>query len=47
MSGMAMGTIRNSVTNRADFERMFKAWAKASVDGLNTLKAEGTPPAAK
>jgi hypothetical protein len=47
MSGMAMGTIRNSVTNRADFERMFKAWAKASVDGLNTLKAEGAPPAAK
>jgi hypothetical protein len=31
--------LRNSVTNRADFERMFRRWAKASVDGLATLKS--------
>ena len=30
---------RNSVTNRADFERLFETWAKKSVTGLETLKA--------
>ncbi len=29
---------RNRVTNRADFRVLGKAWAKASVDGLNELK---------
>jgi hypothetical protein len=31
--------VRNSVTNQADFERLFQTWAKASVQGLNRLKA--------
>jgi uncharacterized protein DUF3313 len=30
--------IRNSVTNRSDFERVFNRWAKISVDGLAELK---------
>ena len=30
---------RNSVTNRADFERVFDRWAKISVEGLGELKA--------
>jgi hypothetical protein len=32
--------LRNTVTNRADFERLFETWAKASVAGLNELKAD-------
>lgn len=31
--------LRNSVTNRTDFSRMFTAWAKASAEGLAKLKA--------
>jgi hypothetical protein len=34
---------RSSVSNRADFEAIFKTWAKASVKGLNTLKATAAP----
>ena len=30
---------RDSVTNRADFERVFGGWAKSSVEGLAELKA--------
>ena len=30
---------RNSVTNRSDFERMFRRWAEISVEGLKELKA--------
>jgi hypothetical protein len=30
--------LRNSVTNRSDFERVFNRWAKISVDGLAELK---------
>jgi hypothetical protein len=30
--------LRNSVTNRADFERVFDRWAKISADGLAELK---------
>lgn len=30
--------IRNSVTNRSDFERVFNRWAKISVEGLAELK---------
>jgi hypothetical protein len=37
MGGMMMN--RSSVSNRADFEAVFKSWAKASVKGLNTLKS--------
>ncbi|HEX5008707.1 MAG TPA: DUF3313 family protein [Hyphomonadaceae bacterium] len=33
-------TVRRSrVSNRADFERVFKTWSQMSVDGLATLKA--------
>jgi hypothetical protein len=35
---------RSSVSNRADFEQVFKSWAKTAVNGLNTLKS--SPPAA-
>jgi len=35
---------RTKLSNRADFEEAFKAWAKMSVDGLATLKA--LPPVA-
>jgi hypothetical protein len=31
--------IRNSVTNRADFQRVFTRWAKISVEGFGELKA--------
>ena len=31
--------LRNSVTNRSDFSRLFADWAKESVAGLNELKA--------
>ena len=40
---------RTSATNRADFEELFRTWAKISVNGLNELKslspinAEGQP----
>lgn len=30
---------RDSVSNRADFERLFNQWAKRSVEGLGVLKA--------
>jgi len=31
--------LRNSVTNKADFKILFRKWAKASIQGLNRLKA--------
>ena len=37
-----VGSLRTSVSNRADFLDMFRAWARASVQGLDTLK--GRPP---
>jgi hypothetical protein len=39
--------IRNSVTNQADFEQLFRTWAKASVNGLNVLKSGSEPQLAK
>lgn len=30
---------RNSVTNRSDFERLFRQWANISIEGLKELKA--------
>jgi len=36
------GSIRNSVSNRADFLDMFRSWARASVQGRDSLK--GRPP---
>jgi hypothetical protein len=31
--------LRTSVSNRADFEQLFRSWAKLSADGLNNLKS--------
>lgn len=46
MGGMMMN--RSSVSNKSDFEAIFKSWAKASVNGLNVLKSSpGLVPAAK
>lgn len=39
-----MPTMSNSVTNRADLERTADIWAKASVKGLETLKAQSPVP---
>ena len=38
-AGDMTGGLRTSVSNRADFTRLFQRWAKASTDGLATLKA--------
>ena len=38
--------IRNRVTNRSDFERLFSLWAKISVEGLQELKNISPIPAA-
>ena len=40
-------TVRNSVTNRADFERAFETWSKAGVKALDALKASSTQPATR
>jgi len=39
LAGDSSPYLRNSVTNRADFQRMFDDWAKASVAELGKLKA--------
>jgi hypothetical protein len=44
LAGDNSRNLRNSVTNRADFGRLFDSWAKASIDGLAQLKA-GSPGA--
>lgn len=36
--------IRNRVTNRADFERLFRQWAQISVNGMAELKAMSPIP---
>jgi hypothetical protein len=38
IAGDSMPYMRNSVSNTADFSRMFEIWAKSSVDGLKTLQ---------
>ena len=38
IAGDSMPYMRSSVSNRADFSRMFEIWAKSSVDGLKTLQ---------
>lgn len=38
--GDERGYSRNRVTNTADFERLFRGWARSSLDGLNELKAQ-------
>ena len=40
MGSMMMS--RSAVSNKADFEAVFKTWAKAAVKGMNVLKS--TPP---
>jgi len=40
MGGMMMS--RSSVSNKADFESVFRTWAKASVNGLNVLKSSSS-----
>ena len=51
IAGDSMPYLRNSVSNRADFSRMFDIWAKSSVDGLKMLQmrnpAQGPVVAAK
>jgi len=48
-AGDQFASMRTSVSNRADFSRLFKSWANASTNGLATLKelspisADGTP----
>jgi hypothetical protein len=37
---------RDSVSNRADFERLFNQWAKRSVEGIDVLKAHSPIAAA-
>lgn len=37
--------IRNRVTNRADFERLFRIWAQIGVSGMAELKARSPFPA--
>lgn len=39
VAGDSSPYLRNSVTNRADFQRMFDIWAKSSVEELGKLKA--------
>jgi hypothetical protein len=39
LAGDTSRLMRNSVTNRSDFSRLFADWAKASVNGLAELKA--------
>jgi hypothetical protein len=38
-AGDSMPYNRNSTTNRADFSRLFRTWAKFSAEGLTKLKA--------
>ena len=39
LAGENSAAMRNSASNRADFEQMFRFWARASVRGLEELKA--------
>jgi hypothetical protein len=43
--GSGVATITSSVTNIAEFERLFGQWAKISIKGFNELKALGPVPA--
>lgn len=45
LAGDRQPYLRNRVSNKADFNRMFREWAKLSVDGLTRLK--GSAPAAE
>jgi hypothetical protein len=39
LAGDRQTYLRNAVTNKADFNSLFREWAKLSVDGLTRLKA--------
>jgi hypothetical protein len=39
IAGNTRTTMRNSVTNRADFQRVFQGWASAAVEDMAALKA--------
>lgn len=39
LAGSGGSSLRNSMTNRSDFERLFRDWARQSVSGLAELKA--------
>lgn len=39
LAGDTFMSLRNSMTNRSDFSRLFRDWAKESVTGLSELKA--------
>jgi len=45
LAGDRQPYLRNRATNKADFQRLFRDWAKLSVDGLTRLKA--SPPIAE
>jgi len=39
VAGDTQPYLRNSTTNKANFKSLFRKWAKASIEGLNRLKA--------
>jgi hypothetical protein len=43
IAGDTRTSLRNAVTNRADFRRMFQAWASAAIDDLAALKTASRP----
>jgi hypothetical protein len=42
--GSGVATITSSVTNIADFERLFSQWAKIVIKGFGELKAQSPVP---
>jgi hypothetical protein len=42
--GSGVAQITSSVTNIAEFERLFSQWAKIAIKGLNELKALSPVP---
>jgi hypothetical protein len=45
-AGDNIGRIRNSVTNRADFEALFRTWAKQAVAEFGDLRKLPAPTSA-
>lgn len=43
IAGQSRLALRNSVTNRSDFRRMFEAWGRSSVDDFRALQAATQP----
>jgi hypothetical protein len=44
LAGDTASALRNRVTNRADFSRLFTTWARAAANGLNELRARAGGP---